>query len=69
MGTYRVVGVGADRDVGDRVISTLLYGRVFVSGATRVGRIVDGVGNAVDEPNHSVLPVPNMIAEPRAEDT
>jgi len=69
METYRVIGVGADCGVRDRVILTLLHGRVFVGGATSVGRIVDGIGNAVDESNHSVLPVPNMIAEPLTEDT
>ena len=30
--------------------------------------IVDGVGNAVDEPNHGMLPVADVITECQTED-
>jgi hypothetical protein len=69
METYRVIGVGADADVGDWAIPVLLQGRVFVGGATRVGGKVDCVGNAVDESHHGVLPVPKVITESQTEDT
>jgi len=69
METYRIIGVGADGGVGDRAVPAFRYGRVFVGGATSVGRIVDGFGNAVDESDHSVFPVPDMVAVPQTEDT
>jgi len=69
MDTYRVIGMSTDPDVGDGAIPNLLDGRVFVGGTTRVGGMVDGVGNTVDEPNHCVLPITDMITEPQTEDT
>ena len=60
--------MGADPGVGNRADVNLLDGGVFVGGTAGVGGIVDGVGNAVDESNHGVFPVTDVITEPRTED-
>ena len=67
MGTYPVVSMGSDPDIADRTIPLLLHGRVFVGEATRVGGEKDGIGNAVDESHHRVLPVPDVITVPHTE--
>ena len=61
--------MGACRGVGDRANPDLLHDRVFVGCATGVLGIVDDIGNTVDESNHGVFPIPNMVTEPQAEDT
>ena len=60
--------MGADPGVGNGAIANLLDGRVFVGGTAGVGGIVDGVRNAVDESNHGVFPVTDVITEPQTED-
>jgi len=61
--------VGADPSVGNRAVANFLDGGVFVGGTARVGGIVDGVRNAVDESNHGVFPVTDVITEPQTEHT
>jgi predicted RecA/RadA family phage recombinase len=69
METYRVIGVGADRGVGDRADPDLLDVGVvvLVGSAAGVGRIIDDVGDAVDESNHGMFPVTDMITKPLPE--
>lgn len=69
METHRVISVGADPDVGDGTIPALLHGRVFVGGPTSVSGKVDGVGDAIDESDHGVLPITEVVTERQTEDT
>ena len=68
METYRVIGMGADPDVGDRTNPALFHDRIFVGGAATVFGKVDGAGNAIDESDHGVLPIADMITKSDTED-
>jgi hypothetical protein len=63
--TYCVVGVGSNSDVGDWTKPDLLYGKIFVCCTTRMLGIVDDIRETVDESDHCVLPVPDMITVPQ----
>lgn len=65
METYRVVGMSANSDVGDGTIPNLLYCRVFECRTARVLGVIDDIRDAVDESDHCVFQVPDMITEPQ----
>jgi hypothetical protein len=67
METYRVIGVGADRGVGDRAVPDLVDGGIIVGSTAGVGRIINDVRDAVDESNHGMFPVTDVITEPLCE--
>jgi hypothetical protein len=69
METYGVIGVGPDRSVGYGTIPDLLHGRILVGRSTGMRGVIDGIGNAVDESDHGMLPVSDMITKPQTEDT
>lgn len=69
MATYRVVGVGARRDVTHGPNPELLYSRVFIGRTAGVFGVVDGIGCAVGESDHGMLPVSDMITKPPVEET
>ena len=63
--TYRVVGMGAGGDVGDGTKADLFYGQVFECCTTRVLGVVDYIRETVDESDHCVLPIADMITVPQ----
>ena len=68
MGTWSgVIRMGASGDECDSSAIGVVQCRVIECEASAMGTEIDGRGFALDEANHDVLPITNMIAELQTE--